>query len=181
MTNHLLFILHGSVDFESIGNKLGIAVPPTHLMEDNQASPLAKISTAIRSLWGGSNASPASSAASSVEQGVPVMKVKREKSVMSGESAEDGERPTKKSRRARVACVPCSKLKQRCDDSRPCSRCVKKGKEAECVDFQALKGNQQEKKPVLRTDFSDIMIDFIVKRLTPQLIHDLIMYRPFQR
>jgi hypothetical protein len=144
-------------------------------MQHNQQSqrPLSKIRAALLGLWGGNPTS------STVLLQNPVPEVKRERSVFSDESAEVGEPPTKRPRRARVACVPCSKLKQRCDDRRPCSRCVRKGKGAECVDFEPPKAIQQDKKPALRTDFSHLMADFLVKQLTPQLIHDLVVERPF--
>eukprot|EP01138_Halocafeteria_seosinensis_P000137 gb/GECG01000142.1/.p1 GENE.gb/GECG01000142.1/~~gb/GECG01000142.1/.p1 ORF type:complete len:214 (+),score=26.24 gb/GECG01000142.1/:1-642(+) len=38
------------------------------------------------------------------------------------------------SKRVQKACKPCSKSKTKCDEARPCQRCVRKGIPSECVD-----------------------------------------------
>jgi hypothetical protein len=44
----------------------------------------------------------------------------------------------KKPRRSRIACAPCSRDKAKCEDTRPCARCVKKGREDQCIDRDAV-------------------------------------------
>jgi hypothetical protein len=63
----------------------------------------------------------------------PKKKTKTNGNESSGESSDHSETVKKKGprnyRRAQHACAQCKKSKQRCDDQRPCSRCVSKGKE----------------------------------------------------
>jgi hypothetical protein len=52
--------------------------------------------------------------------------------------------------RVRVACAQCKKSKQRCDNGRPCSRCISKGRAAECKDDDSVPLEKHEKQPSKR-------------------------------
>jgi len=40
-----------------------------------------------------------------------------------------------RTKRVKVACVPCRQQKMACESARPCSRCVRHGREDKCIDF----------------------------------------------
>jgi hypothetical protein len=62
---------------------------------------------------------------------------------------------TKKKRiHCKVACVYCKKTSQRCEDVRPCSRCVRLGIADECVDAPR-KPRIIQKRPMIRKKFDD--------------------------
>eukprot|EP00475_Leptophrys_vorax_P029772 TRINITY_DN4398_c0_g1_i2.p1 TRINITY_DN4398_c0_g1~~TRINITY_DN4398_c0_g1_i2.p1 ORF type:complete len:368 (-),score=64.33 TRINITY_DN4398_c0_g1_i2:103-1206(-) len=90
---------------------------------------------------------------------------------------DDSGRVVKRARRARTACGLCRKLKQRCDDRRPCSRCVGRGRQDECKDAVDEPSS---------VDKDDTMIDYseLFTRLTsvlkPQQIHDMIVNQPLK-
>eukprot|EP01138_Halocafeteria_seosinensis_P005248 gb/GECG01005365.1/.p1 GENE.gb/GECG01005365.1/~~gb/GECG01005365.1/.p1 ORF type:complete len:218 (+),score=22.29 gb/GECG01005365.1/:1-654(+) len=55
-------------------------------------------------------------------------------------------------KRVKRACVPCSKSKTKCDDGRPCQRCLRKGISAQCVDRVTSRDKRevcQQNTPVL--------------------------------
>jgi hypothetical protein len=86
------------------------------------------------------------------------------------------EQPKKKGRRARVACQPCKRAKQRCDNERPCARCVRRRKTSDCKDeSEDVNIDDHE----IRSDFTHVLSEF-VSGLTPIEIHDLIVEHPLK-
>jgi hypothetical protein len=70
-------------------------------------------------------------------------------SVSSINSPTDNRTTSSKSSRTVVACVSCHQAKAKCDTERPCRRCVKMGKGAECLDRPhksraRVKGDKQD-------------------------------------
>jgi hypothetical protein len=91
------------------------------------------------------------------------------------------DRAEKQVKRARVACVLCKKAKQRCDNNRPCSRCIGKGREDECKEEQHVAAavssvitlNEESE----QVDFTSALTRFI-QDYKPQEIHDMIIESP---
>lgn len=52
---------------------------------------------------------------------------------MSSNDVQNGQSKSQ-ARKKRVACIPCREAKLKCESQRPCSRCVKKGKQEDCKD-----------------------------------------------
>jgi len=66
--------------------------------------------------------------------------------------------------RVKTACTNCKLAKARCDNGRPCSRCVKRGCQDTCIDAipkrRGRKRNQNGHKPALCTEEDDELVDY---------------------
>jgi hypothetical protein len=102
-------------------------------------------------------------------------RVRSSAEISDGHDEEEDEDSQKRMRRARVACRPCRRAKQRCDNNRPCSRCVAKKREDQCQD-PADAPDDNESSTV---DFTEAL-DRFIKDFTPREIHDMILDRPFK-
>jgi len=62
----------------------------------------------------------------------------------------------RKRQQVQRACLLCRQSKLKCDDQRPCSRCVKRGTEGGCVSWEGVKNaNKGEAKPEAPSALSD--------------------------
>lgn len=101
----------------------------------------------------------------------------------------------RKRERARVACLECKRSKQKCDNERPCARCISKGKAAECCDSEQILNVPEKKKVNVYSkymvetsqsvylnalmNFSELF-DKQVESLSPKEIHDTIVNTPLR-
>ena len=101
-------------------------------------------------------------------------------------------------KRARIACLPCRKAKQRCDNGRPCGRCVTKHKEEQCEDgdhhqedHHTLDDNAMSS-PQIRTfkamrpkispgaEIGECIRRTVAQTITVQEIHEMIVNKPLK-
>jgi hypothetical protein len=101
-------------------------------------------------------------------------------------SSSNGGGPTRK--RARIACFPCRRAKQRCDNRRPCSRCIARNREADCLDdFDDKVRVSSEDETVVTTlsttpsaDIAHQFQQIILNEISSQEIHDMIVQTPLK-
>jgi hypothetical protein len=122
--------------------------------------------------------------------------IKRTKSNDSGEMAdrsvqsEDSEVTTEKKRkRTRIACGHCRRAKQKCDNGRPCSRCVSRGRADTCRDAGSLEdldvftSSDESEKPFVECFSSEAMIKILdskLKSLNTDRLRHVLDEQPFK-
>jgi hypothetical protein len=92
--------------------------------------------------------------------------------------AVDSQPQSKMPKRVRNACLQCRKTRQRCDNQRPCLRCIDAGKDADCIQDDA-EDDDTAVVPLMVVDFSTALMRFI-KDYSAHDIHDMIVSSPLK-